>query len=564
MVLSAVSVIYIRTPESTAAASAGLSNTYEVAQGSANDSTATQLGNSVANGLVIVSVICAMTFVIVLLYKYRCMKCLIGYMIVSSGLLLGFLASQMFQVAIARYQLEIDKFSFYFTMYNFAIVGVVSIFATRVVPVYINQAYLIITSVIVAWELSNFDPWTAWVLLILLALYDLFAVLTPCGPLKALVNLMQREDAPNMPGLLYEASLPQQQHQRRNNNNSNNDSQNSTSHSSSINADDTRQSEPNADFSLQGQVPVAANSDERHSSHPRTETASICEGRQAATATETTHPQLQGPFVSVSNNGATAASLEAPVAFVDESVEEVSATEESSEGLAQNETEVESPVQEESVEVPADPLLIGRIPLAVAKVYKLPLLNGSQSQWVTNAEEQQEIGVYTPEQLRQEVDVVFPNRGGRIVPTVSLETEAVDLYRRTQGNEETRYTVIDYRGVHKRVIFVNQEGRIFEDLREQNAVEERKERTSIKLGLGDFIFYSILVSKAALYSYTTFAVCTLAILSGLGLTLLLLAVYGQALPALPISIFLGVVFYLFTRYVMEPWVKDIFVEQVYA
>jgi presenilin 1 len=55
----------------------------------------------------------------------------------------------------------------------------------------------------------------------------------------------------------------------------------------------------------------------------------------------------------------------------------------------------------------------------------------------------------------------------------------------------------------------------------------------------------------------------LAILAGLGLTLLLLAIRGQALPALPISIFLGVVFYLTTRYVLEPWVEELFLHQVY-
>ena len=42
----------------------------------------------------------------------------------------------------------------------------------------------------------------------MLALYDLCAVLTPCGPLKALVNLMSDEDSPEMPGLLYEAQIP--------------------------------------------------------------------------------------------------------------------------------------------------------------------------------------------------------------------------------------------------------------------------------------------------------------------------------------------------------------------
>jgi presenilin 1 len=51
-----------------------------------------------------------------------------------------------------------------------------------------------------AWQLSKFDEWTGWCLLVSLAAYDLCAVLTPCGPLKALVNLMQQQDAPPMPG----------------------------------------------------------------------------------------------------------------------------------------------------------------------------------------------------------------------------------------------------------------------------------------------------------------------------------------------------------------------------
>jgi presenilin 1 len=40
-----------------------------------------------------------------------------------------------------------------------------------------------------AWSLSKFFPeWTMWVLLFALALYDIFAVLTPYGPLKASLN----------------------------------------------------------------------------------------------------------------------------------------------------------------------------------------------------------------------------------------------------------------------------------------------------------------------------------------------------------------------------------------
>lgn len=80
---------------------------------------------------------------------------------------------------------------------------------------------------------------------------------------------------------------------------------------------------------------------------------------------------------------------------------------------------------------------------------------------------------------------------------------------------------------------------------------------------GDFIFYSVLVSKASLYSFTTFAACVIGILTGLLLTLLLLAIKGKALPALPISIFFGVAFYLPTRYILEPWIHEMFWNYLY-
>lgn len=79
----------------------------------------------------------------------------------------------------------------------------------------------------------------------------------------------------------------------------------------------------------------------------------------------------------------------------------------------------------------------------------------------------------------------------------------------------------------------------------------------IKLGLGDFIFYSVLVGRAAMYDLMTVYACYLAIISGLGCTLILLSVCRRALPALPISIALGVTFYFLTRLLMEPFVVGI-------
>lgn len=77
---------------------------------------------------------------------------------------------------------------------------------------------------------------------------------------------------------------------------------------------------------------------------------------------------------------------------------------------------------------------------------------------------------------------------------------------------------------------------------------------AIKLGLGDFIFYSVLVGRAAMYDFMTVYACYLAIVAGLGVTLVLLAFYQKALPALPVSVMLGVLFYLLTRLLLETFV----------
>ena len=77
----------------------------------------------------------------------------------------------------------------------------------------------------------------------------------------------------------------------------------------------------------------------------------------------------------------------------------------------------------------------------------------------------------------------------------------------------------------------------------------------MKLGLGDFIFYSVMVGRAAMYDMLTVYACYLGIVFGLASTLLVLALgYERALPALPISIFLGTIFYFITRLLLEPFV----------
>ncbi|KAG9130529.1 hypothetical protein Leryth_011791 [Lithospermum erythrorhizon] len=397
---------------------------------SPSDTNLVKLEGSFLNALVFVLIISLITFLLYILYYYNFTNFLKHYTRFSAFFVLSSLGGSIWISLITHFLLPVDVLSFGVVLFNFTVVGVVSVFG-KGCPIVVKQFYSVVLGVIVAAWFTQLPEWTTWVLLVALALYDLVAVLAPGGPLRVMVELASSREE-EIPALVYEARPNVR---------------------SGSGVGNSRVG--NLGILVAGITQIEGGSERNRGREDRSrviELQNVVRGRN--------DNEGEGHVINVDRN------------------------------------EIELTIDESGDQGEALPLMAGNE--RPADSFRV---DGSNS---SSRGERGEVGV--------------------------------SLMQLMNDNERNRRRSND------------------DDSNGDDDDDDNGLMPGIKLGLGDFIFYSVLVGRAAMYDLMTVYACYLAIISGLGCTLILLAVFRRALPALPISIALGVIFYFLTRLLMEPFV----------
>ncbi|KAG0231843.1 hypothetical protein BGW42_008592 [Actinomortierella wolfii] len=416
---------------------------------------------SLANAGIIISQIVIVTIIIVILFKKGYIKVLIGFFMVVVALLLGFMGYVLILNLIQVFRIPLDYLTMSFALWNFAVVGLVSVFWKG--PMWLQQTYLTIMSSLMAFSLTGLAEWTTWMLLALLVIWDLIAVLCPFGPLKILVE-SSRSQNQEVPALLY-----------------------------TVNAVWFMASPPDSKIASTSQNEAGPSERQQRADDSSGTTKGVSTAYQS-------HSRATGREGGSSFGSNRSSALGAPSFNLDD--------------MSRTSSTMN---------------LVGNVPRE-EDTHGIEMIDRRQEQSGGNSH----LGNARP-----------PGDQRAVVQGRQQQQQRTSRHGDQHRRERADSHYLD-RGTE-----------------EENEEDDDDDGGGLKLGLGDFVFYSVLIARAAMFDWVTTLCCMVAVLTGMNATIFLLAIYRKALPALPISICFGMLFYFATRFAVVPFLAVLAPNQVF-
>ena len=145
-----------------------------------DSSTGSKIGSALILSLIFLGLLAVVTFCMAIIIIYEFERFIKAFFIFSFITYFGLLGTAYLCIVVREYNIPIDWITVLILMYNYTGLGIVVFFANG--PKILKQAYLVILSSNVALVLILIIPdWSAWVLVIVMALWDCYAVLHETG-----------------------------------------------------------------------------------------------------------------------------------------------------------------------------------------------------------------------------------------------------------------------------------------------------------------------------------------------------------------------------------------------
>ena len=194
-------------------------------------SVASLAAGSIFNGLLLLSTVIFATLLFVVLFRFKLRRVCIFILALAFTVAVSGCTVYIIRAVCARYRVPLDWITLGVFSYNFVAVGLATVYVESWVEVldqmaqhwgnailqihsrYILNGYLVLYTVALCWPFCCMHEWTVWTTLVLLIIWDLAAVLTPCGPLRYIMKLEERRARSGLaafelpPGLIYETPL---------------------------------------------------------------------------------------------------------------------------------------------------------------------------------------------------------------------------------------------------------------------------------------------------------------------------------------------------------------------
>lgn len=443
---------------------------YESFIESSNASKSTPGASSMSSTMAIIFIVIflvlmiAFTFLVVWLYKNGRVRVIQYWLYAAVFVIFGYVGG-LYTYDFCRSRcVNIDWITLVLAIWNFAATGLVAVFGRA--PRMINQAYLIVMSALMAYVFRSLPDYAVWIILALLVLWDLFAVLSPWGPLGMLVKIA-RDRGDELPALVYDTNPVSAGREPRS----------TTARATPlVRKDDseppTRSKQNARSRTVTDRIPTSATGQPLPTASP---------SQTIPGSTNIGHSNfLQGDQTKTTSNAA------AP-ALHSTRPDQTDATPTEQNDVIDAEVDAPSGPPEDDPE----------------------LAQQSQSS-----------------------------------PQDALHKRKFNIRRLGKGRKPDSGT---------KGPATNADGE----------VQVGTLGTHLKLGLGDFVFYSILVAQASKSGTMTAVASYVAILAGLCVTLFLVTVCKKALPALPISITSGLLTFFLIRYTVLPFVNNLLPELLF-